>query len=109
LCRSEISISLKYKIENDRFSSRKIVLDHYTAEVSDIGIDDIVRRHITNQDIQYDPETGAEALSLENGADALIWETVKDLSLKAGKQNFQESAPYLTALEQQIRDEDQQS
>ena len=109
LCRCELSIALKYKIGNDRFSSRKIVLDNYTAEVSDIGIDDIVRRHITNQDIQYDPETGADKIDLEAGADKLIWETVKALSLKPGKQNFQESAPYLSAIEAQINDEDQQS
>lgn len=109
LCPREVSLALKYKIENDRFSSRKIVLDNNSAEVSDIGVEDIVRRHITNQDIQYDPETNSGKLNLEAGTDSLIWETVKTLTLKPGKQNFQDSAPYLSAIEAQIKHENQQS
>ncbi|PRY11895.1 hypothetical protein CLV24_10920 [Pontibacter ummariensis] len=110
LCRSELSLALKYKIENDRFSSRKIVLDNYEEEISDIGINDIIDEHITNIDIMYDPKEAKKlALSLDTGTDRIIWELIKDLSLKPGKKSLHESEQILSQIEQNIKDEDQQS
>jgi hypothetical protein len=107
LCRTNVSIGLKYKIENDRFSSRKIVLDNYAEEVSDIGIDDIIRGHITNADINYDPERDAVTkLSLTTEADPVIWDIIKDETLKPGKQSFPETEQLLSRIQQIIRDED---
>ncbi len=47
----EANKELKYEIENNKFSSRKIVLDDYPRELNNINILNIVRNHITNEDI----------------------------------------------------------
>ena len=108
LCKSEVSLALKYKIENDRFSSRKIVLDNYDENISDIGIDDIICEHITNVDIKYDPDEAKKAgLSLDTGTDPAIWDFIKDQALKPGKQSILESEQILLRIEENIKDEDQ--
>ena len=108
LCGSEISLALKYKIGNDRFSSRKIVLDNYDEEISDIGIKDIINEHITNVDIKYTPKEAKKGtLSLETGTDRAIWDLIKDMSLKPGKQSLAESEQILSKIAQNIKDEDQ--
>jgi hypothetical protein len=53
LCKTPISINLKYKIENDRFSSRKIVLDNFSETINDLTLDQIIRSHITNKDLDF--------------------------------------------------------
>nr|WP_146203182.1 ABC-three component system middle component 1 [Mucilaginibacter oryzae] len=110
LCKSEVSLALKYKIENDRFSSRKIILDNYDEEISDIGVNDIINEHITNVDIIYDPEeTKKITLSLDTGTDSAIWDLIKDMALKPGKQSITESEQILSQIAQNIKNEDQQS
>lgn len=110
LCKSKISLALKYKIENDRFSSRKIVLDNYDKEISDMGIKDIINEHITNIDIIYDPEKAKKnTLLLDKGTDGAIWNLINDISLKPGKQSIPESEQILSKIARNIKDEDQQS
>lgn len=41
-----ISKELKYKIENDRISSRKIVVDHFMEEFNDKSISAIIKKYI---------------------------------------------------------------
>ena len=43
---------LKNKIENDKFSSRKIVEDSYTEEFNDIVANELIIKHITNTDLK---------------------------------------------------------
>ncbi len=47
----EADKELKYEIENNKFSSRKIVLEDYPSELDENSIFNIVRKYITNEDI----------------------------------------------------------
>ena len=49
LVRTNISRSLKYKIENHPISSRKIVVESFT---DDISYDNLVSEHLTNTDLK---------------------------------------------------------
>ena len=51
-----IEKTLKYEIENNKFSSRKIVQDNITIELTNIELDDIISEHITNDNIQVNFE-----------------------------------------------------
>jgi len=46
VCRDEISKELKYKIENDRVSSRKIVVDKYKLKLTSESISSLIDRYI---------------------------------------------------------------
>lgn len=59
---SEDSISkeLKNKIENDKFSSRKIVEDLYDKELNDYEVNCLIVKHITNADLKEIVDTTQE-------------------------------------------------
>ncbi len=48
----EISKELKNQIENDKFSSRKIVEDSYDKEFNDVEANRLIIKHITNTDLK---------------------------------------------------------
>ncbi|WP_448698131.1 ABC-three component system middle component 1 [Mucilaginibacter sp. AW1-3] len=48
---SEAEKGLKYKIENDPVSSRKIVIDNYSAALDDTAMATIISQHITNTNL----------------------------------------------------------
>jgi len=52
VCRQEIDIELQYKIENDRFACRKIVLGNYPQELTDENVETIISQHVTNADLK---------------------------------------------------------
>ena len=51
ISKEKLSKEIKNKIENDRFSSRKIVEDLYDNEFSNEEANDLIVRHITNTDL----------------------------------------------------------
>ncbi|MEX2410975.1 MAG: ABC-three component system middle component 1 [Candidatus Paceibacterota bacterium] len=46
VCRDEVSKELKYKIENDQISSRKIIVDNYKDNIDEKTISSLVNRYI---------------------------------------------------------------
>jgi hypothetical protein len=52
ICRQKIEIELQYKIENDRFACRKIVLGNYPDELTDDKVEKIISQHVTNSDLK---------------------------------------------------------
>lgn len=46
--KSPIERGLKYRIENDPISSRKVVIDNFTEELTESTISPIITQHITN-------------------------------------------------------------
>lgn len=49
--KEKLSKELKNKIENDRFSSRKIVEDNFSKVFNDSAANDLIIKHITNTDL----------------------------------------------------------
>lgn len=52
LSKDEISKELKNQIENDKFSSRKIVEDSYDKKFNDAEANSLIVKHITNTDLK---------------------------------------------------------
>lgn len=48
---TDVAKQLKYEIENNKFSSRKIVVDNYKKDLTKKNIDHIISEHITNDNI----------------------------------------------------------
>jgi hypothetical protein len=46
-----VSNQLKYKIENDKFSSRKIIQDGINEELNSNSVSDLILKHIINSDL----------------------------------------------------------
>lgn len=52
ICRQKVEKELQYKIENDRFACRKIVLGNCQDELTDETVEKIISQHITNSDLE---------------------------------------------------------
>ncbi|RZJ89254.1 MAG: hypothetical protein EOO20_11450 [Chryseobacterium sp.] len=69
--------SLKLKIENDTFSSRKIV-------VEDQAVGDIINEHIVNKNVNFSVEKDGSS-KLAFTANPLLWSLLEDKTLKRQK------------------------
>lgn len=49
--------SLKYEIENNKFSTRKIVIEMQSPEINDELINNIISEHIVNDDIKFNVQS----------------------------------------------------
>lgn len=52
ISKENISKEIKNKIENDKFSSRKIVQDFYTEKLNVAAANNLIVKHITNSDLK---------------------------------------------------------
>lgn len=57
LSSSSIPIKIKYEIENDKFSSRKIVVDDIKGSINETDIDRLIGNRIFNLEIKPTPST----------------------------------------------------
>lgn len=53
----EVPKSLKYEIENNKFSTRKIVIEMKSPIINDQIINNIISEHIVNDNIEYNVES----------------------------------------------------
>jgi hypothetical protein len=77
ICKESVSKNLKAKIENDKFSSRKIVSDNINEELTEELINRIIMKHITHSDlidIVDNTETKLEEIYVPN--DSSIWSLI---------------------------------
>jgi hypothetical protein len=98
---AKIPQHLKYKIENDRFSSRKIVVDQFTKELNDVSIADLIIGHITNKDLQ--PQGVQKAKIKEDySSDSPIWNLLRETVLKSGKGKKAEADALLQSISRKL-------
>ncbi|ANE50621.1 ABC-three component system middle component 1 [Flavisolibacter tropicus] len=88
---------LKYKIENDRFSSRKIVIDQFNKEVNDLTIEDLVIDHITNKDLPLRTVQRGK-IKGDYTSSSPIWNLLSKTSLKRGNGRRAEADVLLQAI-----------
>jgi hypothetical protein len=74
LINEKLGIDLKYKIENDTFSSRKIVIEEQ-AEFKDV-----INKHILNNDLELTIENSKEQIPLERRE--FLWTLLEGKTLK---------------------------
>jgi hypothetical protein len=100
---------LKYKIENDTVSSRKILLS-YNGEVNDEFIASTVEEHITNKNLELLPqEKRPDAQKTDFERNPLLWEVIRQSGIIDDKKGLVKPSSVLELLEQKIKDEIQKS
>ena len=52
ICKNDVEKGLKNRIENDKFSSRKIVEDDLKQQLTDEIVEKLIVKHITNTDLE---------------------------------------------------------
>ena len=73
----KLSKELKNKIENDRFSSRKIVEDNYINEFNSDEANRLIIKHITNTDLKDILNQTQDKIQVEyEPVDAELWKLV---------------------------------
>lgn len=92
LSKDEISKELKNLIENDKFSSRKIVEDCDDKEFNDVEANRLIVKHITNSDLKTIVEETQEVNILEYiPKNETLWKLLLDEEKLIGDRKAQES------------------
>ena len=82
-----IEKSLKYKIENDTFSSRKIVIESQT------DIEQILNDHILNKDLAIQPTRSTSNEDIFTG-NSVIWNALKGKTVRKKKRTSEADDAY---------------
>lgn len=91
--------SLKYEIENNKFSSRKIVIDNCKSITEDI-IEEVITEHITNDNIEINVEIKKTSTFNKNDKIAKVLDKVS-----LGKRNDDDLQAALDLLEKTYKNE----
>lgn len=92
ISKDKISKELKNKIENDKFSSRKIVEDSYDKEFNDDEANRLIVKHITNADLkEIVEETQEVTISEYIPKNEKLWELLLDEEKLIGDRKAQET------------------
>ncbi len=98
VCSNEVNKTLKNKIENDKFSSRKIVEDKFEGVLTDEKVNEFIIKHITNTDLKDLVERTIENTELDyEPVEQKIWNIIPKNSLISGDKKLQ------TGLLEQIK------
>lgn len=85
IVKEEISTQLKYKIENDKFSSRKIVQDKMSNSINADLISQLIWEHIVNSDLDIsEPAEIIESTSIDStySTNSKIYQLIENSNLK---------------------------
>ena len=104
LCGEPLTLQSKYKIINDRFSSRKIVADSFTRDVDEITLADLIMEYITNSDIFHSNTPRENLPGSDYSSTSIVWETIKDIQLRPGKGGTGDTERTLTYLETKLHE-----
>ena len=108
IVKKEVGIQLKYKIENDKFSSRKIIQDNILNSNS---ISELISKHIVNSDIDVSVTDDPNNISSTYSNGSKIYELIESSNLKnfgRGKDKEELNNLYQQIIKE-IKDEIQES
>lgn len=92
ISKDNLSKELKNKIENDKFSSRKVVEDSYENEFNDDEANRLIIRHITNADLkEIVEETREVTISAYIPKNEKLWKLFLDEGKLIGDRKAQEA------------------
>lgn len=84
IVKEEVSTQLKYKIENDKFSSRKIVQDKMSNSINADLISQLIWEHIVNSDLDIsEPAEIIESTSIDStySTNSKIYQLIENSNL----------------------------
>lgn len=87
--RVNVSNQLKYKIENDKFSSRKIVKDNISDSINTNLISKLISEHIVNSDLDISKLDNMEQIDVNStySNDSKIYKLIENSNLKISGRN----------------------
>lgn len=88
LCREVVASELKYRIQNDRFSSRKVVVENFSGSVGEKDLNELIAEHITNTDLigAGSPASDGESrLKKKYTSDSGVWKIISTAALPGEK------------------------
>lgn len=87
--RGNVSNQLKYKIENDKFSSRKIVKDNISDSINTNLISKLISEHIVNSDLDISKLDNMEQIDVNStySNDSKIYQLIENSNLKISGRN----------------------
>lgn len=103
IVKKAISKPLKYKIENNKFSTRKIVVECETTEINDETIQQIISEYIVNDNIEFKVEKNEVESFVKN---SFINSEIEQLSNKKLKE--ENLIEVLSKLEIKLKDENKE-
>ncbi|MGF7028982.1 MULTISPECIES: ABC-three component system middle component 1 [Sphingobacterium] len=104
VCRESVEKELQYKIENDRFACRKIVLGNYKEEVNDEAVEKIISHHITNTDLNITATVQNKSITFKK--DEQLTKLISTHKLTTTKKNAEtDIQKILTELEEKYNNE----
>lgn len=104
ICRETVEKELQYKIENDRFACRKIVLGNRKDEINEGFVEKIISQYITNSDLKI---TGTvQKKSVDFKRDSQLTKLINKYKLSSSNKNAEtEIQNILKELEDKYNDE----
>ena len=84
LVKNSVGIQLKYKIENDKFSSRKIVIDNIKEDLNKDLVTGLIAKHIINSDLDVSNFENSNAYRSDAiySNDSKIYQLIENSNLK---------------------------
>jgi hypothetical protein len=98
----KVTKALKYEIENNKFSSRKTVIEGGSLDVSAAAIDQVISEHIINDNIKFDVEFEDVDAFVKNGK---IDEAIQVVFSKSDSVKENSLKKVLNKLEKMLQDE----
>ena len=89
LCCEPVASELKYRIQNDRFSSRKVVVEKFPGEVGEETLNGLIAEHITNTDLVCADSSAAsddgKRSKKKYASDSSVWKIISTAALPGDK------------------------
>lgn len=104
ICREPVEKELQYKIENDRFACRKIVLGNCKEEMNEEAVEKITSQYITNSDLEITGTIQNKSIAFKR--DEQLTKLINTHKLTTTKKNAEtDIQKILTELEEKYNDE----
>jgi phosphate uptake regulator len=87
LCKEEVDIELKYEIINDKFSSRKVVIDKFDKKIDKRVVEGIISEYIVGSDILLDEKVKTIPEESSYHSESKVFKNIESIYLQ-GNENL---------------------
>lgn len=108
LCKEEVGIDLKYEIINDKFSSRKVVIDKFDKKIDKQMVEGIISEYIVGSDILLDEKAKTIPEESSYHSESKVFKNIESIYLQ-GNENLNDKELLEMTLSKiilEIKDED---
>ena len=108
LCKGEVGVELKYKIINNKFSSRKVVIDKFDKKIDKQVVEGIISEYIVGSDILLDEKVKTLPEESSYHSESKVFKNIESIYLQ-GNENLNDKELLEMTLSRiilEIKDED---